>query len=102
MRQALQLADIEDTTVALLKHCVWNICHLLQQCPHLLYYTMITDITLCVLATSTGDPHSSVISLETNIPVKFSKLLIAYYHICQCINFLEHDSFEKFNLFPYD
>ena len=98
---------MEDTTVALLQHCVWNICHLLQQFPHLLDYTIhhktiITDITLCILAMSTGDPHSAAVSLEANIPVKFSKLPIAYDHICQCVNFLEHDSFEKFNLFPYD
>ena len=104
VRQALQVADMADRTVALLGHCVWNICHLLQQFPHLLDYaiqhnTVITDTTLCILAVSTGDP---AISLETSIPVKFYKLLITYDHIWQCFNFLEHNSYEKFYLFPYD
>ena len=105
--QALQLTDTRDTTVALLKHYMWRICHLLQQFPHLLDYAIhdnaiLNHITECVLTTSTGDPYTFAVSVETNIPVKFSKLLDAYCHICGCVNFLEHDNFEKFDIFPSD
>ena len=74
--QALQLVELPERTVSLLEHCVWNICHLLQQFPHLLDYVMhhmciITNVTSCILTTSSGDSHTAAITLETKIPVKF-------------------------------
>ena len=107
LRQALDLAEMIDTKMTLLNHCVWNICHLLQQFPLHLEYAIhhkmtVSDITKCILTTSTGDPHVAAVTLETEMPVKFYKLLITYNHVWYITNFLEHDSFEKFNLFPSD
>lgn len=77
VRQALQLmSDLPKTTVTLLDHCVWSICHQLQQFPDLLDHVIrhmatVTDITLCVFIISGEDAHAVAVALETNIPVKF-------------------------------
>ena len=84
VQHALQLAEMPDATIALLHHCVWSICSLLQQFPHLLDYaihhnTIVTNITSCILVTSKADPHIAASMLEAKIPVKFP---ITYNHIC--------------------
>lgn len=86
VQHALQLAEMPDATIALLHHCVWSICSLLQQFPHLLDYaihhnTIVTNITSCILVTSKADPHIAASMLEAKIPNMTVLKSLIYSHL---------------------
>lgn len=76
IRQCLNLKDLQDTSIALLHHTVWQIYDLLQPPATLNYITQhhwetIVNITTCLLNVCDDDAHTTSVLLQDHIPVWF-------------------------------